>query len=66
MRNVLKFDHKIGTFTMTKISSIGTDFAVIEENVIEGETFYPFVAFFNSTSSANGDQIEFIFHNHYY
>ena len=60
------FDHKIGTFTMTKISSDGKNSAVIEKNVIDGETFYPFVAFSNPKSSANGDQIEFIFHNHYY
>ena len=52
------FDHMKGRFMMTKVSANDSKCAVIEQEIPEEKTFYPFVAFSDPSESANGDQIE--------
>ena len=55
---ICSFDHKNGMFLMTKVSENDIKCAVIEQEIPEGKTFYPFVAFSDPSEIANGDQIE--------
>lgn len=55
------FDHMNGRFMMTKLSANDSKCAVIEQDISEGKTFYPFVAFSDPSEIANGDQIEIYF-----
>ena len=52
------FDHKNGTFMMTKLSTNDSVCAMIERDIPEGKIFHPFVAFSDPSEIANGDQIE--------
>ena len=51
------FDHMKGRFTMTKVSANDSKCAVIEQEIPEGNIFFPFVAFSDPSEIANGDQI---------